>query len=88
MNSIRGLVLLAAGAALCSQFESNSPETVIRTTARLVQVLVMAEDSKGNPVTDLQKKELQLQDNRKSEAITFFSFEGGNRLSAATSITA
>jgi hypothetical protein len=63
-----GLLAIAALALRASQ---GRPDTVIRTTSRLVEVRVMA-DSKGNPVTDLRKKELQLQDNRKPQAI--FSF--------------
>src|ERR1035438_5254133 len=55
-------LLLAAGA-------QDRPETVIRTTTRLVQVRVVAEDSKGNPVTNLRKEEFQLQDNRKPQPI-------------------
>jgi VWFA-related protein len=62
-------LLLAAGA-------QDRPETVIRTTTRLVQVRVVAEDSKGNPVTNLRKEEFQLQDNRKPQPIALFASEG------------
>jgi VWFA-related protein len=54
----------------------DRPETVIRTTTRLVQIRVVAEDSKGNPVTNLRKEEFQLQDNRKPQPITLFASEG------------
>jgi len=54
----------------------DRPDTVIRTTTRLVQIRVMAQDSSGNPVSDLRKEELQLQDNRKPQPIAFLTFEG------------
>ena len=54
----------------------DRPETVIRTTTRLVQIRMMAEDSNGNPVTDLRKEELQLQDNRKPQHIDSLFAEG------------
>jgi hypothetical protein len=56
---------------------------VIRTTTRLVEVRVMADDTGGNPVTGLRREEFHLQDNRKSQPITFFTFEGGSGSPAA-----
>lgn len=71
MRTVCALGLLAVTVAA-----QDRPDTVIRTTTRLVEVRVMAEDSKGNPVTGLRKQELQLQDNRKPQPIFSFTAEG------------
>jgi VWFA-related protein len=52
-------------------------DMVIRSTTNLVQVRVVAEDSKGSPVTDLQRADFQIQDNRKPQPITLFSADRG-----------
>src|SRR5271166_5779546 len=49
------------------------PETVIRSTVRLVQVSVVVEDKKGNPVTDLKQEDFTLLDDGKPERIAFFT---------------
>ena len=67
-------------------FAQSVPESVIRTTTRLVEVRVMAEDSRGNPVTDLRREEFHLQDDRKSQSITFFMLEGGSGSPAANHV--
>jgi VWFA-related protein len=71
MRLVCALGLLAALAA------QDRPDTVIRTTTRLVQIRMMAQDSSGKPVTDLRKEELQLQDDRKPQPIAFLTAEGG-----------
>src|SRR5580658_4228933 len=77
MTSAWTVALLAiTGSACALRGSQDRPNTVIRTTTRLVEVRVMAEDSKGNPVTDLRKEELQLQDNRKPQAIFSLTAEG------------
>jgi VWFA-related protein len=58
------------------------PQTVIRTTTRLVEVRVTAEDAKGS-VTDLRREEFQLQDDRKTQPIVTFAFEGAAGTPAA-----
>jgi VWFA-related protein len=75
-------MLVACTALLFAQ--NVVPDSVIRTTTRLVEVRVMAEDSRGNPVTDLRREEFHLQDNRQSQPITFFTFEGGSGSPAAS----
>ena len=67
----------ALGVLAWAAAAQDRPETVIRTTTRLVEIRVMAENSKGEPVTDLRKEELQLLDNRHPRAIEFLAFEGG-----------
>src|SRR5580700_4843991 len=79
MRLARALVLLTLTAAA-----QDRPETVIRTTTRLVEVRVMAEDSQGNAVTNLRQEELQLQDNRKPQPIASWVFEGAPPSATAT----
>jgi VWFA-related protein len=73
-----GFPLLAAAAILFGQqtppFDSD---LVIRSNTNLVQVRVVAEDSKGRPVTDLQRADFQIQDDRKPQPLTLFSADRG-----------
>lgn len=52
-------------------------DMVIRSNTNLVQVRVVAEDSKGRPVTDLQRADFQIQDGRKPQPLTLFSVDRG-----------
>ncbi len=52
---------------------ASSPETVIRSSVRLVQVSVVVEDKKGNPVTDLKQEDFTLLDEGKAQPIAFFN---------------
>jgi VWFA-related protein len=52
---------------------SPHPETVIRSAVRLVQVSVVAEDKKGNPVTDLKPEDFAVVDEGKPQKIAFFT---------------
>jgi VWFA-related protein len=49
------------------------PETVIHSTVRLVQVSVVVEDKKGNPVTDLKPEDFTVLDEGKPQKIAFFT---------------
>ncbi len=48
-------------------------ETVIHSAVRLVQVSVVVEDKKGNPVTDLKAEDFTLLDEGKPQKIAFFT---------------
>jgi len=52
---------------------SNQPTEVIRSTTRLVQLSVIAQDGKGNPLTGLKKEDFTVLDEGKPQNITFFS---------------
>jgi VWFA-related protein len=80
---ILGLLL---GAPLFAQqappAEQVSPRTppALRATTRLVQVSVVVQDKKGNPVPGLKKTDFSLQDEGAPQEIAFFSGEfGANR---------
>jgi VWFA-related protein len=57
---------------------------VIRSTTNLVQVRVVAEDSQGRPVADLQRVDFQIEDQRKPQPITLFAADRGTRAGPAT----
>lgn len=73
----------AFGLFLAMAAAQDHPDTVIRTTTRLVQIRVMATNRQGDPVIDLRKDELQLLDNRQPRRIQFLTFEGGVARAAA-----
>src|ERR1700690_305704 len=54
--------------------ETGSPqqETLIRSSVRLVQVSVVVEDKKGNPVTGLKPEDFTVLDEGKPQKIAFF----------------
>jgi VWFA-related protein len=72
------VALLAGGFALWQQQTAAvDPGVVIRSTTSLVQVRVVVQDSKGKPVTDLQRGDFQIFDDRKAQPITFFTADRG-----------
>jgi VWFA-related protein len=48
----------------------------LRTTARLVDVGVVAYDKKGHPVTDLKQADFEIYDNGRKQNVSFFSQAG------------
>ena len=58
------LFLTCSAQSLLAQAQAPNPqqETVIRSTVRLVQVSVVVEDKKGNPVTNLKPEDFTLLD--------------------------
>lgn len=69
-----GCILFLAAAAFGQQ---SDPPAVIRSTTRLVQVRVVAEDVYGKPVGGLQRDDFRILDNRKPRPITLFSADQG-----------
>jgi len=81
--------LWGAGVSLCQTTLLPNPQSppqdrttaksgaVLRTTTRLVQINVIVEDKKGNPVENLTKDDFTLFVNGKPQAISLFSTEGG-----------
>jgi VWFA-related protein len=52
--------------------ETQQPE-VIRSSTRLVQLSVIAQDGKGEPITSLKKEDFTVLDEGKPQSIAFFS---------------
>jgi VWFA-related protein len=75
----RGVLVALLGAAAVFGQEAEPPDVsvVIRSTTSLVQVRLVAEDSKGKPVSDLRREDFEIQDNRKPQPITVFSLDLG-----------
>jgi VWFA-related protein len=71
------LVASFLAVALFSQ-QPDSP-LVIRTTTSLVQVRVIAEDSKSSPVTHLRREDFEILSDKKPPPLTFFRTDSGAR---------
>lgn len=67
------LALPVLGQAPAASGDQSPP--VLRVTTRLVQVSVIVQDKKGEPVTDLTRNDFELLDNGKEQAISVFSVE-------------
>ncbi|HEV1284212.1 MAG TPA: VWA domain-containing protein, partial [Bryobacteraceae bacterium] len=67
--------------ALLAQ-EPTAPPTpvVLKSTTRLVQVSVIAQDGKGQPVTDLKKEDFRIKVNGKDQPIKIFSMDSSGAL--------
>ena len=52
------------------------PASIIRTTARLVDIGLIAYDRKGHPVVDLQPGDFQIFDNGRKQQLKFFTAPG------------
>jgi VWFA-related protein len=73
-------MLLVAAAARGFAQDADDPLAaglVIRSTTSLVQVRVVAEDSKGRAVSDLLRKDFRVQDDGKAQPITLFAADRG-----------
>jgi VWFA-related protein len=53
---------------------------VLKSTTRLVQVSVIAQDGKGQPVTDLKKEDFRIKVNGKDQPIKIFSMDSSGAL--------
>src|ERR1039458_2572149 len=53
--------------------QNTASASVLRVTARLVQVNVIAQDKDGKPVTNLTKDDFTIQDEGAPQKITFFA---------------
>ncbi len=68
------LALLIIPALLAQQTTDQAP-VVLKSTTRLVQVSVIAQDGKGQPVTDLKKDDFRIKVNGKDQPIKIFSMD-------------
>jgi hypothetical protein len=83
--SIALTLCLLYGQVSASQKEIAQGPT-IRVTARIVQVSVVVQNKKGEPVRDLTKDDFELFDRGQEQKIAFFSKTSSESLSS-TSIT-
>ena len=63
---------------------ADQPQTVIKTTTRLVIVDVVAHNDKGNPVTDLKSQDFAVLENGKPQQVKVFNFQSHTTASAKT----
>src|SRR5262245_16822572 len=64
----------SAGSPQLSQSSTDSA-AVIRATTRLVQIDVIATDSAGHPIRDLNEKDFLITEDGKPQKVAFFSFQ-------------
>jgi VWFA-related protein len=77
------LVFLIISALLAQQQPAahpDQPPVVLKATTRLVQVSVIAQDGKGQPVTDLKKEDFRIKVNGKDQPIKIFSMDSAGAL--------
>ncbi len=78
------VVFCFAFAGTSSAQTSALPAPVIHSTARLVQVSVVVQDKKGNPVTNLGKDDFSIEDESKPQNISVFFGGGPSHAAPAT----
>ena len=74
--------LLLVAAQLSAQ--TPSAPLILRSTTRLVQMNVVAQDHKGNPITDLKKEDFEIRDAGQMQKIGLFSMESNAPLPAVS----
>jgi len=70
---------------LCAQApQVPQAPLILRSTTRLVQLNIIVQDKKGNPVTDLKKEDFEIKDAGKVLTVSLFSMESNAPLPIAT----
>jgi VWFA-related protein len=79
---MRPLLILTTITALFAQQTPQTPDApvVLKAATRLVQVSVIAQDGKGQPVTDLKKSDFRIKVNGKEQPISIFSLDSNGAL--------
>ena len=73
----------SSGAPTQAQPQAKQEPPVVRVTTRLVQVSVIVQDKKGEPVTDLTRDDFTLLDQGQPQIVSTFSVESLRTLPAA-----
>ena len=88
MKTTLAILLSAALAFPRQQPQTPQPkdaaETVIKVQTRIVQVNVIVEDRKGNPVEGLTRDDFEIKDNKEVRPIQLFAVESAAATSART----
>jgi VWFA-related protein len=74
------LVFMTISAVLAQEPAAPSAPVVLKSTTRLVQVSVIAQDGKGQPITDLKKEDFRIKVNGKDQPIKIFSMDSSGAL--------
>jgi VWFA-related protein len=64
-------------------FQSSQPSVILKTETRAVEVNVVVEDHRANPIRDLRKEDFKLFDNGKPREIQIFSMDSAEITSRA-----
>src|SRR3979490_1251806 len=65
--------MFASAQAPPTSAAAEPKDLVLKATTRLVQISVIVQNHKGEPVTDLKKEDFQVKDNGKPENISVFN---------------
>ncbi|MCU1259254.1 MAG: hypothetical protein JWO80_2139 [Bryobacterales bacterium] len=65
---------------LLAQTPLPQKEVVLHATTRLVQISVIVQNHKGEPVADLKKEDFQIKDNGKLQTVSMFSVDASSTL--------
>jgi len=74
---MRNLFWLVTVLAVAAFGQEDTP--TFRTGTTLVEFTVVARDGEGNPVTDLNKEEIEVADKGRRREVAFFRFEGASQ---------
>ena len=75
------LALLTISALIAQQAPTaDQPPVILKSTTRLVQVSVIAQDSKGQPIIDLKKEDFRIKVNGKDQPINVFELDSSAAL--------
>ena len=85
-TSLRPAIATLATICLMSQEPAPAPSLVLKSTTRLVQVSVIADDSKGQPVADLKKEDFQIKVSGKVQPISVFAVEAATASSGSPAL--
>ena len=80
---MRKVLIATIASSLMAQQQppsQDSPQLVLKATARLVQVSVVVHDKKGQPVADLKKEDFQIKVDGHVQPISLFSVESAGSL--------
>jgi VWFA-related protein len=79
---MRKYLIAAIASSLVAQQQpsQDSPQLILKATARLVQVSVVVHDKKGQPVADLKKEDFQIKVDGRVQPISLFSVESAGSL--------
>ncbi len=76
--------VLAEIVLLLLAFQSNQPPVVLKSETRAVEVNVVVEDHRANPIRNLRKEDFKLFDNGKPREIQIFSMDAAEVTTRAT----
>ena len=85
--TLRSFIIAVAGCVLLGAQEQPSEPLVLKSTTRLVQVNVIADDLQGRPVADLRKEDFQIKVEGKVQPISVFAVNSTAPFAASAALS-